>query len=117
MDSLTFGILKIEVTQEDHGNIMFFKGKSEERDPGPALKSYFKKMIEQIKGELKIDFTGFQFMNSAIVPSLLIFINELNKRKITTIILYRKDLKWQAATFKVLKATTKNLDYISVIGQ
>lgn len=116
MDSLTLGALKIELKQETNTTVMHFKGRSEIRDPNVTLKPYFKNIADQVQGELRLDFTGLEYMNSSIVSSLLMFIKELNNQAVVTNLFYKKDLKWQLASFKALETISKTLEYISVSG-
>ena len=72
MRDLNSGDLHINVGLKSNKIVMKWLGKSRERDPGAMLYPYFNEIINEIKeGDLTIDFSELEYMNSSTVPPIL----------------------------------------------
>ena len=118
MRDLNSGDLHIEIDEKDGKIIMKWLGKSRERDPGALLYPYFNEIINEIKeGDLIIDFSELEYMNSSTVPPILKLFKLIDTRKIKTKILYDGRSGWQSASFKALSTIAETLDYVDVEGK
>lgn len=116
MEDLSAGPLEIKVAEEDDKYVMCWFGSSEEPNPSKILSPYLAGVIGELAGkELVVDFTKFGYMNSSTVPPIFELIRSLEQNKIKTLIIYRKDLKWQVASFKALETIIRGTNMNSVV--
>ena len=108
--------LVLSVQWIDGKTVMTWKGESDEKNPSENLVPFFDEIIDKIEGNFEIVFNELDYMNSSTIHPLIMFIKNLNDREIKTTIKYRKESKWQEASFKALHALTNVLTNISVLG-
>ena len=117
MENLKEGSLEIAINNGEKVR-MAWLGRSENREPGAVLNPYLTKIINAISSkELEVDFSKLDYMNSSTVPPIIQMIKTLDLKAIPTKILYNKDSKWQAASFKALETISKSMKHIEVVGK
>jgi hypothetical protein len=118
MENFEHGSLGIALSREGDKTLMLWSGRSDEPAPGLSLTPYLEGTIGDLEGtQLIIDFKKVEYMNSATVPPLFVFLRELNSREITTRLKYDADSKWQVATFKALESFASLTRHISVVRE
>ena len=121
MNDLANGDLLIKAQLDGAVAKLLWTGKSAEANPGAFLNPYLESAIEEASGQslrLELDFTEMEYMNSSTVPPLIRALTAMNKGGVSGAILYKKDLKWQEASFKAMENVVKiqNFKGISVSG-
>jgi hypothetical protein len=114
METKTFGALKILVKNDENKTMISFVGRSDDRNPAKFLNPFFDELVNELDGELDVEFRELEFMNSSTVPPLLHFIKNLDKKGIQSCFYYSKDSRWQTASFKALKTISEALKSIRI---
>jgi hypothetical protein len=109
------GELKITTDQQGNSIRVSFSGDCDFRRPGEILTPLFEDLLIQSPREITLSFNDLTFMNSAMIPPIIQFINQLEARKIVGVITYDCELKWQAKSFSVLQTFVKQNKLLSVV--
>lgn len=114
MNEVTFGALRLVIDESGERTTLSFLGRSDDRNPSNTLNPFFDKFVNDLKGELNVDFKDLEFMNSSTVLPLLQFIKKLEKKGVKSFFFYSKDSRWQSVSFKALKTIADSLKNISI---
>ncbi len=114
MNNFVDGRLNITIAKDENKTIMSWIGMSESRSPGALLDPYLDGIIDELHGELLIEFRELEYMNSSTVQPIVQFIKKLDTNSLKATISYDKDSKWQAASFKALETITKQMEHITI---
>lgn len=108
------GGLEIVLSRSGNVGTMAWKGSSDSRNPGDFLDSVFRRALEHAQGgELVIDFTALEFMNSSTVSPIIAFLKDSNAKRLQCRVVF-SDVDWQRTHMRCLRAITRVLSYISV---
>ena len=116
MDSFSKEDLEIKFREEPGKNVMVWSGESRSRNPAAELEVYLTSIVDDLVGkDLEIEFLEVNFINSSTVIPIIHMMSLFNKKEIKSTLYYKKDSKWQFASFKALETITKGLKYIDVL--
>lgn len=115
MDTVVHGALKISTDRQDDRVRLEFAGGCDFKRPEDILTPLFSDLIVQNYREIIISFDKLEFMNSAMIPPIVRFIQKIDEKKRTTVITYDGELKWQVNSFKQLKNFVKAKEIHSVV--
>lgn len=113
MHGTVFGDLSIEVGGTPDGLELVFKGASNSRNPGEALRTYFKVAVAEAairRAKLDLHFEHLIQFNSSTVSVLLHLVDDAAIQGVTMNYFYDGSLRWQAHNFEsiaLLKRDTK----------
>jgi anti-sigma regulatory factor (Ser/Thr protein kinase) len=112
------GGLEIQVVVKDNDVNIVWKGRSEDRQPSALLNPYFTGLLDELVGkEVNVDFTLLEYMNSSTVVPIINLIKNLEGKSIKSSIIYDKNQKWQAASFKALEVMANMMNKVKVSGK
>lgn len=110
------GRLKIVVTVDIHAGTMEWFGESDFQSPDAVLGVFLQKIIGLFRGKcIQIDFSKFEFMNSATLMTILQFVKKLDINKTKTTLCYDTAIEWQLVAFRCMKAISRTLQNIDVV--
>ncbi|MCP4136693.1 MAG: hypothetical protein GY754_37335 [bacterium] len=115
MENLQEESLEITIVEDNNKNIITWHGRSDTRQPFTVLTPYFDGLIESLKGkDLEIDFKELEYINSETVPPIVQFLKKLNTNSIKTLLIYNKNSKLQAASFKAIETISANMKFLEI---
>jgi hypothetical protein len=119
MKGLNHEELQITIAGAGSGWNMKWLGKSRNPNPSAILLPYLDGVVNELNegDKLEVNFKDLDFMNSSTVTSIIQLIKNLEKKNITTEVLYKARLEWQAACFKALDSIVRNYKNIKVKGE
>jgi len=107
--------LVIRVTLIDRTAQISWRGTSDIRNPDQMLSPFLRNLVKDLKNrETVIDFTLFEYMNSATLSPLMHFIKDLDSAKIKTVLVFSNAREWQRVTYRCMKAIARTLSHLSV---
>src|SRR5207245_1825450 len=100
MDGLVVGDLVLVTEQVGaHGPIrVFWRGKSNERDPGKALTPFFADLLEtarQRRAPIELHFGAIEYVNSSTLTSVVQMIRDCRGAGLKLVIVYDNERNWQ----------------------
>jgi hypothetical protein len=118
IDTLSKDGLHIIVSRSPRGGVTIrWTGISDARQPELVLGPFMKRLARDFKGEVvTIDFSGFEYMNSATVSPIIQFIKLLDAGDTPTVLLYDTNVAWQRVNFMCMKAIARTLKHVEVRG-
>ncbi len=115
MKELKVGNLIINVVDKGSKLKIFWRGTSEMRDPGELLSPFLQNLAETAKNmSIEIDFCDLEYMNSATVGPIVIFIRLLEAQQLATRIIYDSSKSFQKTVFRSIQALAHLMRYIKV---
>lgn len=90
-----------------HGPIrVFWRGKSNERDPAKALAPFFATLLDaglQRRAQIEFHFGAIEYVNSSTLSALVHFIEQCAQAGVKLVVVYDNERKWQRLTFDALR--------------
>lgn len=111
----TRGLLKIHETHDGSHVILEWEGKSVDKNPGDFINPILARIAEypDIK-KIEVDLTQLQQMNSSTMPSLIIFMKNLERNSVAADFIYSPDSEWQRISLQMLANLAKIIPGINV---
>ncbi len=103
--------MAINISEETYGKVVlsaendiaFLKGEIDTADPGEYLTPFFNKIIEQMDGTVKVNFTQLNFLNSSGIKCIVSFV--MNKKSDDQVVfLTDKGKTWQKTSLAIIKS-------------
>ena len=118
IETLSKDGLTITVSRSLRGGVTLrWTGISDARQPELVLGPFMKRLARDFKGEvMTIDFSAFEYMNSATVSPIIQFIKLLDAGDTPTVLLYDTNVAWQRVNFMCMKAIARTLKHVEVRG-
>ena len=119
MNGLVLGDL-ILVTEQTgaHGPLrVFWRGKSNERDPARTLTPFFGTLLESARARrtpIEFHFGAIEYVNSSTLGALVQFIRECRAGNVPLAIVYDAERKWQRLSFDALRVFVKDDDLLEL---
>ena len=118
MHGTVLGDLTIDVEEPSPDRIVLrWKGASNTRDPGSALKVFFDIVFAEASGRkaaVEMHFEDLSFFNSSTVSALLRVVAEAGRLSLPMILHYDGSLRWQSHNFEGIKALASSLPFLKV---
>ena len=116
--SFESGELRIAVVPSDEGvTDVVWSGTSDARDPAAILNPFFSELVEKLEGRsVVVDLRPLEYMNSATVSALIVFVRLLDGKKIPTKIVLNSTVGWQRVNFVAMKSIARTLTHLTVEG-
>lgn len=118
MHGTVLGDLKIDVEEPAPDRIVIrWRGASNTRDPGSALKTYFDVLFAEAasrKAVVEQHFEELTFFNSSTVSALLRLVTEAGRLGLPMTLHYDGSLRWQAHNFEGIAALSGSLPFLKV---
>ncbi len=120
MHGTVLGDLTIDVEEPTPDRIVLrWKGASNTRDPGSALKTFFDIVFAEAasrKAVVEQHFEELTFFNSSTVSALLRLVTEAGRLGLPMTLHYDGSLRWQAHNFEGIAALSSSLPFLKVIS-
>ena len=103
MHGTVFGDLSIEVGGTPEGLELVFRGASNSRNPGEALRAYFKVALAEAatrRAKLELHFEHLIQFNSSTVSVLLHLVDDAAAQGVAMTYFYNGSQRWQAHNFE-----------------
>lgn len=122
MHGTVFGDLSIEVGGTAEGLELIWRGSSNSRNPGEALRAYFKVALAEAavrRAKLDLHFEDLIQFNSSTVSVLLNLVDEAAAAGVKVTYFYDGALRWQAHNFESIALLKRDVMGFSVrkVGQ
>jgi hypothetical protein len=95
-----------------HGPLrVFWRGKSNERNPGKELAPFFASLIEAARlrrAPLEFHFGAMEYVNSATLTALVQYIEQCRSAAVKLTMVYDAERKWQRLSFDALSVLVKD---------
>ena len=122
MHGTVFGDLSIEVGGTAEGLELIWRGSSNSRNPGEALRAYFTVALAEAsvrRAKLDLHFEHLIQFNSSTVSVLLHLVDEAAAAGVTMTCFYDGALRWQAHNFESISLLKRDVKNFSVrkVGQ
>ena len=118
MHGTVLGDLTIDVEEPSPDRIVLrWKGASNTRDPGTALKVFFDIVFAEAAGRkaaVEQHFEELTFFNSSTVSALLRIVTEAGRLGLPMILHYDGSLRWQSHNFEGISALSASLPFLKV---
>lgn len=117
MHGTVFGDLSIEVGGTPHGLELIWRGSSNSRNPGEALRAYFKVALAEAstrRAKLDLHFEHLIQFNSSTVSFLLHLVDEAVAQGVALTYFYDGGQRWQAHNFEALALLKRDAKGFSV---
>ena len=120
MHGTVFGDLRIDVGGTTEGLELIWRGSSNSRNPGEALRAYFKVALAEAatrRAKLDLHFEDLIHFNSTTVLVLLHLVDDAAAAGVPMNYFYDGGLRWQAHNFEsiaLLKRDTKDFRVLKV---
>jgi hypothetical protein len=120
MHGTVLGDLTIDVEEPAPDRLVLrWKGASNTRDPGSALKTFFDVIFaEAAKRQAVVEqrFEALTFFNSSTVSALLRLVTEAGRLGLPMTLHYDGSLRWQAHNFEGIAALSSSLPFLKVVS-
>jgi hypothetical protein len=94
-----------------HGPLrVFWRGKSNERNPGKELAGFFASLLEAARvrrAPLEFHFGAMEYVNSATLTALVQFIEQCRSAAVKLTVIFDAERKWQRLSFDALRVLVK----------
>lgn len=117
MHGTVFGDLSIEVGGTAEGLELVWRGSSNSRNPGEALRAYFKVAIAEAavrRAKLDLHFEHLIQFNSSTVSVLLHLVDEAAAQGVSLTYFYDGTQRWQAHNFESISLLKRDVKGFSV---
>ena len=117
MHGTVFGDLSIEVGGTPQGLELIWRGSSNSRNPGEALRAYFKVALAEAstrRAKLDLHFEHLIQFNSSTVSFLLHLVDEAAAQGVALTYFYDGSQRWQAHNFEALALLKRDAKGCSV---
>ena len=117
MHGTIFGDLSIEVGSTAEGLELIWRGSSNSRNPGEALRAYFKVALAEAstrRAKLDLHFEHLIQFNSSTVSVLLHLVDEAVTAGVAMTYFYDGGLRWQAHNFESIALLKRDAKGFSV---
>jgi hypothetical protein len=117
MHGTIFGDLSIEVGGTPDGLELIWRGSSNARNPGEALRAYFKVALAEAstrRAKLDLHFEHLIQFNSSTVSVLLHLVDEAAAQGVSMTYFYDGGLRWQAHNFESIALLKRDVKGFSV---
>ncbi len=117
MHGTIFGDLSIEVGGTAEGLELIWRGSSNSRNPGEALRAYFKVALAEAstrRAKLDLHFEHLIQFNSSTVSVLLHLVDEAVTAGVSMTYFYDGGLRWQAHNFESIALLKRDAKDFSV---
>ncbi len=112
----TKGLLKLHESCDGETLTLAWEGKSVDKNPGEFLNPLLLKITEEPGlARVIVDLTELAQMNSSSMPSLIIFMKNLERKGIAAEFYYSADSEWQRIAFQMLANLAKTIPSIRVL--
>ena len=104
-ETFTSGALSLDLSEGDTITIAW-RGKSSARSPGEFILPILSQALDRGESQgkaVEIDFRGLEYMNSSTITPVIRILKQAKLGSTRVIVLYRRDLKWQALSFTALE--------------
>lgn len=113
MENLSSGDLRIEVSVDEPTSsvLLYWRGKSNERNPSAVLQPYFSKLLVEVleKGHsLELHFEELEHFNSSTITAIIQLIQDARSKGLRLMIRFDAKLKWQKLSFDALRVFAKD---------
>jgi hypothetical protein len=88
-----------------------FRGKSNHRQPESLLRPLFAEMTRKALDSgaaIEMHFEELEFFNSSTITAVIQFVKELRNRRVTLVVTYSADHKWQKVFFDAMGMLQKS---------
>jgi hypothetical protein len=110
------GLLNVHEILDGANLTLVWEGKSVDKSPGEFLNPILLRVAEeQALAKISIDLTKLTQMNSSTMPSLIIFMKNLERSGVAADFIYSADLEWQRISFQMLANLAKMIPGIRVM--
>ena len=120
MHGTVLGDLTIDVEEPAADKIILrWRGASNTRDPGTALKTFFDVVFAEAvsrKAVIEQHFEGLTFFNSSTVSALLRLVTEAGRLSLHMTLHYDGSLRWQSHNFEGIAALSASLPFLRVVS-
>lgn len=117
MHGTVLGDLKIDVEGTPHGLVLNWTGASNSRNPGEALRAYFKVALAEAttrKARLDMHFENLVQFNSSTVSVLMHLVDEAAGLGVPMTFFYDGAQRWQAHNFESIALLKRDVQGFSV---
>lgn len=115
IETLAKDQLSIQVSSSPAGFTMAWRGISDTREPDLVLVPFMQQLARKMRGKsVIVDFTAFEYMNSATVAPIVQFIKLLDAGETSTVLVYNTNVSWQRVSYVCMKAVARTLTHVEV---
>ncbi len=95
-------------------NTATLSGEIDMQTPGDYLNPFFKEVIQQMDGDVRLDFTCLEYLNSSGIKCIVSFVlSKPDDHRITFIVDKKKS--WQKTSFEVIQSLDEDNIFIQEI--
>jgi hypothetical protein len=107
--------LHIEIERTGSSVHLVWGGVSDARDPASFLLPLMNRLVAESKGKsVTLDFSTFEYMNSATVTPILNFVKALDSNGIPSTLVYDSTIDWQRINFQCMKTIARTMKHVRV---
>jgi hypothetical protein len=115
IETLATDQLNIQVISSPLGFTMTWRGVSDTREPNLVLVPFMQQVARKLRGKrVLIDFTAFEYMNSATVAPIVQFIKLLDAGETSTVLVYNTNVSWQRVSCVCMTVVARTLTHVEV---
>jgi hypothetical protein len=108
--------LTLKMEELEKQIVVFWEGRSTERDPSIFLMPIFNDLLNHHK-KIILNFKDLEFMNSSTITPLLKLMDRIQNTTDEVLIIYSIEKKWQELSFSALEIFKTNDHRIDIIGE
>jgi hypothetical protein len=117
MTKIALQSLAIEVAGRGDPVLVIWSGESDALDPSAVLRPHFDQMMEHMKAKnVHMKFDQLTYMNSATVRPIMELLDRLSTVAKHIRVEYRRDVTWQAASFRAMRIVAKKWNNVEIVG-
>jgi hypothetical protein len=114
--SFQFEQLRLQVDTLGEAVHIVWLGCSDMRNPAEAIEPFLKGLVPKFPyKKVVLDFSKFEYMNSATVSPIMAFVRLLDSQSFTTTLRYDIKVDWQRVNCNCMKAISRTLKHVSVL--
>jgi hypothetical protein len=113
----TFSIdnVRIHVGKADGMVTIVWEGVGDAREPELVLGALMRRLAAELKGQsATMDFRRFEYMNSATVSLIILFIKQLDEQGTHLTLVYDTEVGWQRINCQCMRAIARTLNHLQV---
>jgi hypothetical protein len=108
--------LTLKIQEKEKEIIVFWEGRSTERDPSVFIMPVINEMLDTHK-KIVFNFKNLSFMNSSTVTPILKIMDQFQSTNDEILIVYDKNVKWQELSFSALEIFKTEDGRIEIVGE
>jgi hypothetical protein len=110
--------LTIRVSRSSGATTVAWGGTGDSRSPADALNPVTQRLCTTLKGgEVVVDFSGLEYVNSATIAPLMQFVRKLAASDCSVLVLFDAETDWQRTHMQCMRTIARTLKGVRVEGR